>query len=131
MLAPGSLLSTLVPGRSQSGRASLSWVAASIAGTPSVPHLLAPNPNPTQSPQVYPRTFLGDTSMYDKGWWQLLVKAWEVVVFNRGGSRAGARLRPGAAGCRQHGGPPWLCAWSATKPAPPIGPLPLPHASLQ
>ncbi|KAL4442076.1 hypothetical protein ABPG77_011337 [Micractinium sp. CCAP 211/92] len=32
--------------------------------------------------QVYPRTFLGDTSMYDKGWWQLLVKAWEVVVFN-------------------------------------------------
>lgn len=22
--------------------------------------------------------------MYDKGWWQLLVKAWEVVVFNPG-----------------------------------------------
>lgn len=32
--------------------------------------------------QVYPRTFMGDTSMYDKPWWQMLVKAWEVLVFN-------------------------------------------------
>ena len=39
----------------------------------------------TASSQVYPRTFLGESSMYDKDWWLLLVKAWEAVVFNPGG----------------------------------------------
>ncbi|KAI3428317.1 hypothetical protein D9Q98_006697 [Chlorella vulgaris] len=32
--------------------------------------------------QVYPRTFMGEASMYDKGWWLLLVRVWEAVVFN-------------------------------------------------
>lgn len=35
-------------------------------------------------PQVYPRTFIGDTSMYERSWWQLLVGGWEAVVYNPG-----------------------------------------------
>ncbi|EFN50520.1 hypothetical protein CHLNCDRAFT_139218, partial [Chlorella variabilis] len=32
--------------------------------------------------QVYPRTFLGEASMYERSWWQLLVRVWEAIVFN-------------------------------------------------
>lgn len=39
--------------------------------------------------QVYPRTFLGEASMYEKGWWQLLVRGWEAVVYNPGAPGAG------------------------------------------
>jgi hypothetical protein len=35
--------------------------------------------------QIYPRTFIGEASMYEKGWWQMLVQGWEVMVFNPGG----------------------------------------------
>lgn len=35
-------------------------------------------------PQVYPRTFLGEASMYDQHWWQLLVRGWEAAVYNSG-----------------------------------------------
>uniref|UniRef100_A0A1D1ZYE9 GB1/RHD3-type G domain-containing protein n=1 Tax=Auxenochlorella protothecoides TaxID=3075 RepID=A0A1D1ZYE9_AUXPR len=32
--------------------------------------------------QVYPRSFLGDASMYDQAWWQGLVSGWEAVASN-------------------------------------------------
>lgn len=32
--------------------------------------------------QVYPKTYIGDGSMYDAGWWMVLVQCWEVVVYN-------------------------------------------------
>jgi hypothetical protein len=43
------------------------------------PHSTAPHAPPLQ---VYPKTFIGDASMYAQGWWKQLVKAWEVVIFN-------------------------------------------------
>lgn len=48
----------------------------SRTGAPSCPFLSAP--------QIYPRTFLGDQSMYDKSGWQLLVRGWEAAVYNPG-----------------------------------------------
>ncbi|GAB4814626.1 hypothetical protein N2152v2_001672 [Parachlorella kessleri] len=32
--------------------------------------------------QIYPRTFLGEESMYDKSWWRWLVRIWEALVYN-------------------------------------------------
>jgi hypothetical protein len=32
--------------------------------------------------QIYPRTFIGDQSMYDKSGWHLLVRGWEAAVYN-------------------------------------------------
>ena len=32
--------------------------------------------------QIYPRTFLGEESMYDKSWWKWLVRVWEALVYN-------------------------------------------------
>ena len=32
--------------------------------------------------QVYPKTFLGEASLYDQAWWRWLVAAWEAAVFN-------------------------------------------------
>lgn len=38
--------------------------------------------HPTRIEQVYPRSFLGDASMYDQAWWQGLVSGWEAVASN-------------------------------------------------
>jgi hypothetical protein len=64
-------------------------------GAHPAPHACCP---PPPFLKVYPRTFLGEASMYDKAWWQLLVRAWEAVVYNPGvWRRAGAgRGLPGA-----------------------------------
>ncbi len=43
-----------------------------------------PHSSPPIPSQIYPRTFIGDQSMYDKAGWQLLVKGWEAAVYNPG-----------------------------------------------
>ena len=32
--------------------------------------------------QVYPKTFLGEATMYERGWWKALAAGWEAVVYN-------------------------------------------------
>jgi hypothetical protein len=32
---------------------------------------------------VYPKLYLNGGSMYDSNWWQVLVRIWEVTVYNR------------------------------------------------
>ncbi len=32
--------------------------------------------------QVYPKLYLSGGSMYDNYWWQLLVRGWEMAVYN-------------------------------------------------
>jgi len=31
--------------------------------------------------QVYPKTFLGESSMYKQGWWEVLADAWETLIY--------------------------------------------------
>ena len=33
--------------------------------------------------QLYPKMFIGESSMYDAGWWQVLADWWEAVVYNK------------------------------------------------
>lgn len=32
--------------------------------------------------QIYPKLFLASGSMFDSGWWQVLVRCWENTVYN-------------------------------------------------
>lgn len=32
--------------------------------------------------QIYPRSFLGSSTMFEQQWWQMLVRVWEVAASN-------------------------------------------------